>query len=113
MRNLKNISEDMQLISGDSNLQNFYEFNKESFSRGANVNWESFNLKDIEVSFSPDMSMAILTFYAEGSYSSGESEDMIDYSTRASSVWIATDSGWKTVHTNWAPYGGGSGIPKI
>ena len=49
------------------------------------------------------MSMAILTFYAEGSYSSGESEDMIDYSTRASSVWIATDSGWKAVHTNWAP----------
>ena len=109
----KYISEDMQLISGDSNLQDFYAFNKESFSRGANVNWESFNLKDIEVSFSPDMSMAILTFYAEGSYSSGDSEDMIDYSTRASSVWIATDSGWKTVHTNWAPYGGGSGIPKI
>ena len=109
----KYITEDMQLISGDSNLQDFYEFNKESFSRGANVNWESFNLKDIEVSFSPDMSMAILTFYAEGSYSSGDSEDMIDYSTRASSVWIATDSGWKTVHTNWAPYGGGSGIPKI
>ena len=103
----------MQLISGDSNLQDFYEFNEESFSRGANVNWESFNLRDIDVSFSPDMSMAILTFYAEGSYSNGDSENMIDYSTRASSVWIATDSGWKTVHTNWAPYGGGSGIPKI
>ena len=59
------------------------------------------------------MSMAILTFYAEGSYTTGDSENMIEYSTRASSVWIATDSGWKTVHTNWAPYGGGSGIPKI
>ena len=46
------------------------------------------------------------------SYSVGDSDKKVDYSTRASSVWIATDSGWKTVHTNWAPYGGGSGIPK-
>ena len=56
-----------------------------------NVSWESFNLRDIDVDFSPDMSMAILTFYAEGSYTNGDSENMIEYSTRASSVWIATD----------------------
>ena len=109
----KYVSEDMKLISGDSNLQDFYEFSEESFSRNSSVSWESFNLRDIDVSFSPDMSMAILTFYAEGSYTNGDSENMIEYSTRASSVWIATDSGWQTVHTNWAPYGGGSGIPKI
>ena len=108
----KYISEDMQLVSGDSNLQDFYEFNESSFSRGANVNWDNFDLRDIDVSFSPDMGTAILTFYADGSYSVGDSDEKVDYSTRASSVWIATDSGWKTVHTNWAPYGGGSGIPK-
>ena len=109
----KYISEDMQLISGDSNLQDFYEFSEASFSRAGNVSWNSFDLRDIEVDFSPDMSMAILTFYADGSYTRGDSKDSIDYSTRASSVWIATPNGWKTVHTNWAPYGGGSGIPKI
>ena len=109
----KYISADMQLISGDSNLQDFYEFSEASFSRGGNVSWSSFDLRDIEVDFSPDMSMAILTFYADGSYTRDGSEDSIDYSTRASSVWIATTDGWKTVHTNWAPYGGGSGIPKI
>jgi len=109
----KYISADMQLISGDSNLQDFYEFSEASFSRGGNVSWSSFDLRDIEVDFSPDMSMAILTFYADGSYTRGDSKDSIDYSTRASSVWIATPNGWKTVHTNWAPYGGGSGIPKI
>ena len=103
----------MQLISGDSNLQDFYEFSEASFSRAGNVSWSSFDLRDIEVDFSPDMSMAILTFYADGSYTRDGSEDSIDYSTRASSVWIATTDGWKTVHTNWAPYGGGSGIPKI
>ena len=108
----KYISEDMQLVSGDSNLQDFYEFNESSFSRGANVNWDNFDLRDIDVDFSPDMGTAILTFYADGSYSVGDSDEKVDYSTRASSVWIATDSGWKTVHTNWAPYGGGSGIPK-
>ena len=108
----KYISEDMQLVSGDSNLQDFYEFNESSFSRGANVNWDNFDLRDIDVDFSPDMNTAILTFYADGSYSVGDSDEKVDYSTRASSVWIATDSGWKTVHTNWAPYGGGSGIPK-
>ena len=69
-------------------------------------------MRDIEVNFSPDMTMAILTFYADGSYTQGDSENSIAYSTRASSVWVATDNGWKTVHTNWAPYGGGSGIPK-
>ncbi len=108
----KYISEDMQLVSGDSNLQDFYEFNESSFSRGANVSWDNFDLRNIDVDFSPDMGTAILTFYADGSYSFGDSNEKVDYRTRASSVWIATDSGWKTVHTNWAPYGGGSGIPK-
>ena len=109
----KYITDDMQLVSGDSNLQDFYNFTDESFSRGANVTWKSFELRDIDVMFSPKMDMAILTFYAEGSYIINDSNKSIDYSTRASSVWIATDNGWKTVHTNWAPYGGGSGIPKI
>jgi hypothetical protein len=109
----KYVTEDMQLVAGDSNLQDFYEFTDVSFSRQSNISWNSFDLRDFDFSFSPDMSMAILTFYADGSYTRDGSEDSIDYSTRASSVWIATDTGWKTVHTNWAPYGGGSGIPKI
>ena len=39
-----------------------------------------------------------------------ESKEEVDYSTRASAVWIATSTGWKMVHTNYAPYGG-AGIP--
>ena len=109
----KYVTDDMQLVSGDSNLQDFYEFTDASFSRQSNINWNSFDLRDFDFSFSPDMSMVILTFYADGSYTRDGSDDSIAYSTRASSVWIATDNGWKTVHTNWAPYGGGSGIPKI
>ncbi|MEE2605405.1 MAG: nuclear transport factor 2 family protein [Bacteroidota bacterium] len=108
----KYVTADMQLVTGDSNLQEFYEFTDESLTRETNVNWNSFDLRDIEIDFSPDMTMAVLTFYADGSYTQGDSEDVVDYSTRASAVWIATDDGWKSVHANWAPYGGGSGIPK-
>ena len=108
----KYVTDDMQLVSGDSNLQEFYEFTDASFSRQSNINWNSFDLRDIEVDFSPDMTMAVLTFYADGSYTQGDSEESVAYNIRASSVWIATADGWKTVHTNWAPYGGGSGIPK-
>ena len=109
----KYVTEDMQLVAGDSNLQDFYEFTDVSFSRQSNITWNSFDLRDFDFSFSPDMSMVILTFYADGSYTRDGSDNSIAYSTRASSVWIATENGWKTVHTNWAPYGGGSGIPKI
>ncbi|MEC7876749.1 MAG: nuclear transport factor 2 family protein [Bacteroidota bacterium] len=108
----KYVTADMQLVTGDSNLQEFYEFTDESLTRETNVNWNSFDLRDIEIDFSPDMTMAVLTFYADGSYTQGDSEDVVDYSTRASAVWIATDDGWKSVHAHWAPYGGGSGIPK-
>ncbi len=47
----------------------------------------------------------------DGAYTFNDSKETVDYSTRASTVWISTDSGWKMVHANWAPFGG-SGIPK-
>jgi len=36
----------------------------------------------------------------------------VKYSTRASSVWISTKNGWKIMHSNWAPFDGGTGIPE-
>ncbi len=107
----KYISEDMMLTSGDSSLTEFYTQTEELFLADRNFTWESFDLNDIEVDFSPEMNMAVLKFYAKGAYSFNDSDEKVDYSTRASSVWIATDSGWKMVHANWAPFGG-SGIPQ-
>jgi len=52
------------------------------------------------------MNTAIVKFYANGAYTFNDSQEKIDYSTRASAVWISTDSGWKMVHANWAPFGG-------
>lgn len=107
----KYVSNDMDLISGDSSLTEFYVQTEERFSEKRNFSWDEFKLRDIDVNFSPDMSMAILTFYANGAYTFNDSKEKVDYSTRASAVWIATNTGWKMVHANWAPFGG-SGIPK-
>ena len=58
------------------------------------------------------MTMAVLTFYATGSYTFNDTNENVKYSTRASSVWIVTDDGsWKSVHSNWAPRKDGIGIP--
>ena len=107
----KYTTDDMKLISGDSSLTKFYEQTDELFLEKRNFTWDSFDLRDIDVNFSPEMNMAVVTFYASGAYTFNESKEKVDYSTRASAVWIATGSGWKMVHANWAPFGG-SGIPK-
>ena len=104
-------AKDAKLTSGDSSLTEFYEQTDERFLEKRNFKWNNFDLRDIEVNFSPDMTMAVLTFYASGDYTLNETNENVDYSTRASAVWIATNSGWKMTHANWAPFGG-SGIPK-
>ena len=100
------------------------------------VRWNALDLYDINVSLSPDSQTAVLTFYARGEYivydflycsncddadfTAGDEvltwrlpTDPIKYSTRASSVWISTKNGWKIMHSNWAPFDGGTGIPKL
>lgn len=107
----KYVSNDINLVTGDSNLGDFYTFNSDNLGLQQNFTWNSFDLRDFETHFSPDMKTAVLTFYASGSYTFDESQEEVAYSTRASSVWIVTDSGWKCVHSNWAPYKSGNGIP--
>lgn len=107
----KYISDDVNLITGDSNLGDFYTFDTDNFDLPQNFSWNSFDLKDFETHFSPDMKTAVLTFYASGAYTFNESQEEVAYSTRASSVWIVSNSGWKCVHSNWAPYKSGNGIP--
>jgi len=107
----KYITEDMMLTSGDSSLTEFYTQTEELFLADRNFTWDSFDLKDFDIDFSPDMNTAIVKFYANGAYTFNDSKETVDYSTRASTVWISTGTGWKMVHANWAPFGG-SGIPK-
>lgn len=109
----KYIHSKFEMITGDSNLKEFYSFNDEQFDIEPVITWESFDLYNMDVALTPDIKTAVLTFYAKGSYFLNEKpEEKVPYSTRASSVWIASDEGWKMIHANWAPFNDGIGIPK-
>ena len=106
----KYVDKNIVFSTGDSNLSKFYTMSTEGFNTEPAAKWGEFDLYDINVALSPDSRTAVLTFYAKGDYTVGE-EDKVDYSTRASSVWISTENGWKIMHSSWAPFGGGNGIP--
>ena len=75
----KYITDDMVVTAGDSNLTKFYEQTEERFLQETNFTWNEFKLNDIDVHFSPDMSMAVLTFYAKGSFTLNESKEEVDW----------------------------------
>ena len=108
----KYVSDDESLVVGDSNLGEFYNYTLENLNQEALIDWDSFEIRDIDVHFSSDMTMAYLTFYADGAYTFKESGESVDYNTRASAVWIRTANGWKSIHANWAPTADGTGIPQ-
>lgn len=108
----KYVSDDESLVVGDSNLGEFYNYTLDNLNQEALIDWDSFDVRDIDVHFSSDMTMAYLTFYADGAYTFKESGESVDYNTRASAVWIRTANGWKSVHANWAPTADGTGIPQ-
>ena len=98
--------------TGDSNLSPFYTFNKASFDREQAIVWNKFELNNMNVTYSPDMRTAVLTFYAAGSYTFKDTKEEVAYSTRGSSVWVDTADGWKIMHSSWAPNKDGKGIPQ-
>jgi len=121
----KFVHPDIIISTGDSDLGKFYEFNADDLEVDENFSWDSFEVEDMNVYFSIDMKTAVITFYAKGGYTmngSSESYDLngnlkpnskfIEYSTRASSVWVNTSQGWKTMHSNFAPNKGKVGLPQ-
>jgi tetratricopeptide (TPR) repeat protein len=98
--------------TGDSNLSPFYKFDKASFKEVQGIEWNRFELDNMDVNYSPDMKTAVLTFYASGSYTFKENNKEVAYSTRGSSVWVNTGQGWKIMHSSWAPNKDGIGIPE-
>ena len=107
----KYVDKNIAFSTGDSNLSKFYMMGTETFDVEPTAKWGEFDLYDINVALVPDSETAVLTSYAKGDYTVGEG-DKVDYSTRASSVWVSTENGWKIMHSNWAPFGEGNGIPE-
>ena len=58
----KYISDDETLVVGDSNLGEFYNYTLDNLNQEALIDWDSFDIRDIDVHFSSDMTMAYLTF---------------------------------------------------
>ena len=99
------------VTTGDSNLNPFYVFTKDNLNEDAPMTWNSFDLSNFEVYFSPDMKSSVTTFDADGSFTMIESKIKFDYSTRGSATWVSTTEGWKILHSSYAPRKGKNGLP--
>ncbi len=99
------------VTTGDSNLNPFYVFTKDNLNEDAPMTWNSFDLSNFEVYFSPDMKSSVVTFDADGSFTMVESKIKFDYSTRGSATWVSTTEGWKILHSSYAPRKGKNGLP--
>ncbi|MDG2194580.1 MAG: nuclear transport factor 2 family protein [Polaribacter sp.] len=108
----KYIDANIPLVVGSSNLEPFDVLDA-TFKLTAAVTWKSFELYDSKVHFSPDMNTAVITYYAKGAYVVKGTDTEVAYNTRASSVWVDTDNGWKNIHQNWAPQKNAQGIPPV
>ena len=103
---------EIQVITGDSNLNPFYIYTEKDIVIDTSITWEFFKLSNMETSFSPDMNTAVITFVADGKYTFTDNAKTVSYATRGSSVWNYTDDGWKVLHTSYAPRKGRFGIPE-
>jgi len=102
---------EIKVSTGDSNLNPFYIYTKDNLESSAKMTWDSFEFDNMNVYFAPDMKSAAITFNADGSYTMNDTNETVDYATRGSSFWTATDDGWKIIHSSWSPRKGKTGIP--
>jgi hypothetical protein len=101
------------VTTGDSNLNPFYVLTKDNLNEDAPMTWNSFDLSNFEVYFSPDMKSSVTTFDADGSFTMIDSKMKFDYSTRGSATWVSTTEGWKILHSSYAPKKGKNGLPDV
>lgn len=103
-------SEDLGMVGCNSDMEPciFYTTLEEE---DPNYVWKRWDVSDLKVYFSPDMTVAITTFNNDGEYTFKGSDKPVAYKTRASEVW-KLDNDWKLIHSNFAPLALGSGIPK-
>ena len=104
---------EIQVSTGDSNLNPFYIYTKKDVIKEAPLKWEFFELSDMKTYFSPNMKTAVITFVADGKYTIIKTNKTVSYATRASSTWVDTDEGWKILHTSYAPRKGKNGLPEM
>lgn len=103
---------EITVTTGDSNLTPFYILTGIEVTEEDPLTWNSFDLSNMEVYFSPDMKSSVVTFDADGSFTTKESKTKVDYATRGSATWVLTPEGWKILHSSYAPRKGKNGLPQ-
>lgn len=96
-------------VACNSNLEACYVTDP-SVEPNINLEWLSFEANNMEVYFNGNFDNAIITFDANGSYTT-TGEVVTNYSTRVSEVWSLEEGAWKMWLSNYAPKPDASGIP--
>jgi len=78
-------------------------------ARTGGLNWQTSGITDVEVSFGPDMLVAMTHGNQTGTYTDSNGQ-LVEYSTRVSMVWDLSGAAPKLIQANFAPMGG-AGIP--
>jgi hypothetical protein len=112
------LAKDVSITEGMSSLQPWiiddYDMAKKRYAaQGESMNWMDREAYDIDVHLSPNCDVAVVTFYMRGKYKAKGSDGAVDYHTRASEVWVLQNDDWFMMHSNFAPYDGGTGVPMV
>ena len=79
---------------------------------GLGWSFAKFDMSNHPVFIAPDAKSIAIAFDTEGIVRFDESGDEVPYSTRASQFWVATNMGWKILHSHWSPKAAAKGIPE-
>ena len=112
------LAKDVMITEGMSSMQDWIISGYESAlsryaSTAENMNWIDREAYDIGVHLGPYGDVAVVTFYMRGKYKAAGADDSAEYHTRASEVWVLQNDEWYLMHSNFAPYDGGTGVPTV
>lgn len=112
------LAKDVSISEGMSSLQpwiidNYEMALKRYAAQGEQIDWIDREAYDIDVHLGPYGDVAVVTFYMRGKYNAKGSDGSVEYHTRASEVWVLQDNEWYMMHSNFAPYNGGTGVPAV
>jgi len=79
---------------------------------GLGWSFAKFDMSNHQVFIAPDAKSIAIAFDTEGVVRFDESGEEVPYSTRASQFWVATNMGWKILHSHWSPKAAAKGIPE-
>lgn len=78
---------------------------------GAGWSFTRFDMSNHQVFIAPGATSIAVAFDTDGIVRFDKTGEEVPYSTRASQFWVATEEGWKIIHSHWSPKSAAKGIP--